>query len=82
MSDISKKMLFDLNNGDRFLWTDEDGNPQTLEIVSCYGYQGLPYGFDRVGNTADLADNVVYCVDVTNRVDILPFKENHVVRAF
>ena len=83
MSDISKKMLYDLINGDRFLWTDDEtGATITMEVVSCLDYQGIPYGFDRVGNTQDISPNYVYAVDVNNRVDIIPFKENYVVRAF
>lgn len=79
MDEMTKKYLFDLKNGDRFLW-----NGHTLEVVSCFGYQGLPYGFDRIGNTSSCEDNVVYCVEPVDglRSYILPFENNHVVMAF
>jgi len=69
-----RKKIFDLSVGDQFIFGD---SRMIAEVVSPYGFKGIPHGLGRLGNTKSVADNCVYFIfPIVNRIDIHRFNKN------
>ena len=64
--------IYDLSMGDHILF----GNI-TLEVISPFGFSGIPYGFGVLAHSHEAApDNCVVAVDIRNRDQLYKFDKN------
>lgn len=73
----TRKRVFDLQFGDRFMYRGRE-----VEVVSPYEVAGIIFGLTGFILPTKFKDTTVYCVDTHFRQDIYPINTNYLVYAY